>query len=259
MKTRIFLALFGVAASSAPIFSPVALAAPDEGTTDSYTKTWKGVALLKTLKRNEKTRDLMAVYPVFGGSRRVAQVAGLVLKQEATRGFNSFEKDSRGTSKELGVENPDLKYQFELKPSLVLNRPRLISATTLFYQFSGGAHGNYGTTGYVFGYPKGSAKPRQLHLADFFSDGVAARKRVNELLLAKLRATKGTNKQEATWVITGEVKSVTNAQMENFVAEKDGLRWFFEPYAMGPFVEGEFEVPISARELGPKFRAALLK
>ena len=256
MKTRLFLALLGAASVAAPAFSPVALA-QGEGTTNAYKRTWAGVATLKTLRKTGKTRDLLAAYPVFGGSRPVAQVAELVLKQDAVRGFNSFEKESRGTAKDLGLMS-GMKYGFELKPSLVLNRSRLISATTMFYQFTGGAHGSYGTTGYVFGTPHGAAKARQLHLADFFTDGNAARKRVNDLLMAKLRATKGKN-QTADWVLSGEVKSIDKTLLENFVATKNGLTWYFGPYAMGSFASGEFEVPLTARELGPNFRASLLR
>ncbi len=253
MKTRIFLALL----SASPIVVPAVFAQESEGTTDSYKKTWAGVASLKTLEKKEKTRELIAVYPVFNGARPVAQVAESVLKKNAMNDFNGFEKDSRADAQALGLQG-EMKYVFELKPSLVLNRPRLISTTSLFYQFTGGAHGIYGTTGQVFGYPHGSAKPRQLKFADFFSDVALARKRVNNLLMAKLRATKG-REQEATWVVQGEVKFVTNDQMENFVAEKDGLRWFFWPYVMGPYVVGELEVKLSTRELGPNFRAAMLR
>jgi hypothetical protein len=247
MKTRLFLALFGSAAIALPSLSPSALAQQD-----THSKTWKGVASLRTLRKNGKMRKMKAEYPVFSGSRRVAQVAGLVLKQEAVNGFNGFVKES---AEQLPGE---LQYQYDLAPSLVLNRPRLISATTLFYEFTGGAHGMYGTTGYVFGYPQGEAKPRQLHLADFFSDGAAASKRINDLLMAKLRATKG-KEQEAMWVIEGEVKWVPVAIRENFVAEADGLRWYFPPYAVGPYANGEYEVKISSRELGPKFRAGLIR
>ena len=255
MKTRLLFALLGAAIVVAPL-SPVAFA-QGEDTTNDYKRTWAGVATLKTLRKTGKTRELSAAYPVFGDSRPVAQVAGLVLKQEAVRGFNGFEKDSRGTAKQLDLHD-GMKYAFELKPSLVLNRPHLISATTLFYQFTGGAHGLYGTTGYVFGFPNGAAKPRQLHLADFFTDGAAAKKRVNDLLMAKLRATKG-KEQTADWVLDGEMKSVDQTLLENFVADKDGLTWYFGTYAMGSYAVGEFEVPLTRSELGPNFRASLLR
>ena len=252
MKTRIFLALLGALTLSAPAF-----AQRDEGMTDTYKKSWAGVATLWALTKKESTRELSAIYPVFGGSRPVAQVAGLVLKREAERGFNAFEKESRGTAEQLGVVNPDMKYNYEWAPTLVLDRPRLIAVTTMFYQYTAGAHGGYGTTGYVFGTPISAERPRRLRFADFFSDGNQARARVNRLLMHKLRATKG-KESEASWTLDGTVKAVTPAQMENFVAQKDGLTWFFGPYAMGPYSSGEFEIKLSTRELGPRFRAGLL-
>lgn len=126
------------------------------------------------------------------------------------------------------------------------------------WEYTGGAHGVGATSGTNFGTPVGATRPRELKLADFFTDGVAASRRINDLLMAKLRATKGTE-QEASFVLDGSVKWVDKESRENFVAEKDGLRWFFGPYEMGPYAVGEFEVKLSARELGPQFRASLLR
>ncbi len=248
MKTRIFLTLLGGAIVVAPILAPRAVAQDQDG----YKKTWKGVATLRTLRKKSKNQDLLAVYPVFSGARRVAQVAGLVLKQRTIRDFNAFEKESR-TPTGIG-----LPYELNITPSLILNRPRFISAWVSEYQFEGGAHGNYDIGGYNFGYPSGAAKPRELHLADFFSDGNAASKRINDLLMAKLRATKGKD-HEASFVLDGTVKWVDVGLRENFVAEADGLRWNFPPYSMGPFSNGDYEVKLTASELGPQFRAAMLR
>ncbi|RYX85733.1 DUF3298/DUF4163 domain-containing protein [bacterium] len=253
MKYRLFTVLLGAATVAAPL-SSVAMA--QEGMSDDHVKTWKGVATLRTVGTKSSTRTLKAEYPVFSGSRPVAQVAGLILKRDALNGYNKFEKDSRGTAKDLGLVG-ELRYDYDFVPSLEWNTPRLISATTLYYMFMGGAHGMYGTSGYVFGYPQGATRPRQLRLADFFTDGEAASKRVNNLLMAKLRATKGTE-QEATWVLEGDVKWVPVNMRENFIAEKDGLRWYFPPYAMGPYAAGEYEVKLTTSELGPEFRAGLL-
>lgn len=255
MKTRLFLVLLGAGALAAPVMSSVAFA-DDEGITDTYSKTWKGVATLRTMRQSSKTRTLKATYPIFSATSPVAQLAGSVLKQDAVGGYDHFEKNSRGTAKDLGLMD-DLKYAYDFAPSLVRNRPRLISATTMVYTYTGGAHGNYGTSGYVFGYPAGATKPRQLHLADFFTDTDTASKRVNDLLMAKLRATKG-KEQEATWVVEGEVKWVPVSLRENFVAEADGLRWYFPPYAMGPYAAGEYEIKLTKAELGSQFRSTLL-
>lgn len=199
---------------------------------------------------------MSASYPIFKGNRAVAELAESVLKREAQSSFNVFEKDSRGSAKKLGLRD-GMTYGYSFEPTLVLNRPRFISATTMIYTFTGGAHGLYGTDAYNFGYPASQSRPRQLKLADFFTDGAASTQRVNNLLMAKLRATRG-REQEATWIVDGTVAALDKDSLENFVAEADGLRWFFAPYAVGPYAAGEFEVKLSARELGPKFRAGLV-
>ena len=253
MKIQISLLLLCGVALSAPAVIIPASAQKD----DSSTRAWKSVATLKTLSLSTKTRELEASYPIFSGHRPVAQVAGLVLKRDAVKGFYGFEKESRGTAKELDLRD-GMKYGYSNDPTLVLNLPRFISVTTLFYEFTGGAHGMYATGCTNFGYPTDASRPRQLKLADFFTDGAAASKRVNNLLMAKLRATKGTE-QEAEWVLDGSVKAVSKDSLENFVADKNGLRWFFAPYEMGSYAAGEFVVNLSARELGPKFRASLVR
>ncbi len=251
MKSRIFLVLICVALS-APTFWPAALAQ----TAGAYKQSWKGVATLKTLAKKDKLRDLSVSYPIFSGHRAVAQVAGSKLKRDAIAGYNAFEGEARGADPDW--KRDDVEYAYDVEPTLVLNRPRFIAVTVMGWQYTGGAHGVGGTSAYNFGYPSGATRPRELKLADFFTDGAASSKRINDLLMAKLRATKGTD-QEASFVLDGSVKWVDKDSRENFVAEKDGLRWFFGPYEMGPYAAGEFEVKLSARELGPQYRASLIK
>ena len=252
MKTRIILALVCGAALLAPALVPVAHAQKD----DDYQRSWRGVATLKTLSKKDKLRDISVIYPIFSGHRQVAQVAGLKLKRDAIDGYSGFVKESREPDADWRNDTPE--YELDSVPMLVTNLPHFIGVTVMGWQYTGGAHGFGGTSGYNFGVPAGASRPRQLKLADFFSDGAASSKRINDLLMAKLRATKGTE-QEASWVLDGSVKWVDKASRENFVAEKDGLHWFFGPYEMAPYAAGEFEVKLSARELGPKFRASLLR
>ena len=252
MKSRIFLALLGAATFVAPALCSTAFAQKSDASVDS----WKGVATLKTLSKKDVIHDLSASYPIFSGHRAVAQVAGLKLKRHAIEGYNEFEKETRGP--DSNWKNDRVEYEYDVEPTLVLNRPRFISVIVLEWEYTGGAHGFGGHNCYNFGIPAGATRPRQLKLADFFTDGVAASKCVNDLLMAKLRATKGTE-QEASFVLDGSVKWIDKVSRENFVAEKDGLHWFFAPYEMGPYAAGEFEVKLSARELGPKYRVSLIK
>lgn len=258
MKTRLLFALFYAAPLAASLAFPVAFAQDEGASSKQLLQSWRGVARLQTLHLKQKTRDISAVYPVFLDSRRVARVAESVIKRDATRNFNSFEKQSRGSAENLGLHD-GMSYASEFTPSLVLNAPRLISVAVMGYEFQGGAHGMYGTSGYVFGFPRGSNAPRQLQMADFFADGNRAGARVNRLLMNKLRATKG-REQSADFVIDGTVKTLDRAQLENFVVLRDGsLKWFFAPYSVASYADGEFEVSLSPRELGPTFRAIRIR
>ena len=252
MKTRILLVLLSAATLAAPIFSEIAHAQKD----DDFQRSWRGVATLKTLAKKDKRRDISVIYPIFSGHRAVAQVAGLKLKRDAIGGYNGFVKESREPDADWKNDAPE--YELDSVPTLVANLPHFISVIVMDWQYTGGAHGFGGTSGYNFGVPAGASRPRQLKLADFFTDGAASSRRINDLLMAKLRATKGTE-QEALWVLDGSVKWVSKMSRENFVAEKDGLHWFFSPYEMAPYAAGEFEVKLSPRELGPKYRASLLR
>lgn len=91
MQPQILLVLLG-AACVALAFTTAAHA-QKEG---DYKRSWKGVATLKTLAKKDKLRDLHASYPIFSGTRAVAQVAGLQLKRETLSGYNAFEEESRG-------------------------------------------------------------------------------------------------------------------------------------------------------------------
>jgi hypothetical protein len=256
MKNRL-LALF-CALPLAASLSPVAFAQNESTSSKQLLQTWRGAARLETLHLKQKTREISAVYPVFLDSRRVARVAESVIKRDASRDFRAFEKGSRGSAKDLGLMS-GMSYASEFTPALVLNAPRLVSVAVMGYEFQGGAHGMYGTSGYVFGFPRGSNAPRQLRLADFFTDGSAAKARVNRLLMNHLRATKG-REQSADFVIDGTVKSLDPAQLENFVVLPNGsLKWFFAPYSVASYAAGEFEVSLSSRELGPTFRAIRMR
>ncbi len=261
MKIRLLIALVSA--------SLLASTQAEDDTDNDYIKTWKGAARLQRLEKKQSTRDLLAVYPVFTSATPLSRVAGEVLRRDAFKRFDVLEKESRGTAKNLGLQ-AGMKYQLDDKPTLVLFKPaQLISVTTLTYTFEGGVHGFYYSTPYNFGFAsrpvKGQvknrmnpAKPVRLRLLDFFSDGKGVRSRLRRQIFDKLRATKGSD-AEATWTLDGTVKVVTDNQLENFVAERGGLRWFFSPYSMGPYSSGEIEVLLSPRELGNSFRAGLLR
>lgn len=224
-------------------------------TSDEFARSWRGVARVETLRKTDKARDISASYPVFVVQTSLTRVAGAALKKDATASFNAAVKEST----DLDYQMPGgMKFADEWKSRFVYRTPRLLSVETLSYSFRGGAHGMYATSSAVFGIPAAQKAPRRLKLADFFVDAAKAAPRVNSLLMNKLRATKG-REQTADWVLDGTVKSLTAPQLENFVATKNGLKWTFAPYEVGPYAMGEFEMGLSTKELGRTFRAGMLK
>jgi hypothetical protein len=74
------------------------------------------------MEKHSKTRDLFAVLSGVLGRSEVERVAGYVLKRDALKDYNAFEKESRGSAEKLGLSG-DLKYDYELTPTLELRAP----------------------------------------------------------------------------------------------------------------------------------------
>ncbi len=220
--------------------------------------SFRGVARLVKIERRGTGYEADATYPRFLVSTPVTRLANWKLRTEAQRGMAELIQQARADAKEMR-EAKISAYGFGHTPSLHFYAPkRLISVAVMGYTFTGGVHGNYGTDTKNYGLLGGETRPRELNLGDFFRAGSPYRARVEKMLLGKLRATKGAEK-EAIFVVDGTVKSLPTSLLKNFVAEKGGLRWFFPPYAVGPYAVGEFEVKLSSVELGSDFKRAMLQ
>jgi|GEM_PF-3749916 len=56
--------------------------------------------------------------------------------------------------------------------------------------------------------------------------------------------------QDAAWVVDGEVGEETEWLLDSFVLTPAGVRVLFDPYDVGPYVQGGFEVDLAYPELG---------
>lgn len=109
-----------------------------------------------------------------------------------------------------------------------------ISLEEGFYLYTGGAHGNLALSSYNFSLTDNDL--RILELRDMFaarSDFMAI---LEPFVLGDLR------QQEAQWVLDESVASLTEQDLSIFTVSPEGLAFQFEPYLMGPFVQGSFEV-----------------
>ncbi|HEX7003585.1 MAG TPA: DUF3298 domain-containing protein [Trueperaceae bacterium] len=60
----------------------------------------------------------------------------------------------------------------------------------------------------------------------------------------------GLRRQGASWVVQGEVTEETEWLLDSFVISPWSVRVLFDPYAVGPYVQGPYEVDVPLEELG---------
>lgn len=102
------------------------------------------------------------------------------------------------------------------------------------YVYTGGAHPNSFFATYLLSLrPSGVT---MLGIQDLFRTDSTWLKRITPLILEDLA------RQEAAWVTQGDVTELTPNDLAAFTLSADGLTFYFSPYAMGPYVQGSFEV-----------------
>lgn len=104
------------------------------------------------------------------------------------------------------------------------------------YVFTGGAHPNTFFDSYLLEVrPSGVT---ELAIQDLFRTDSNWLKRITPLILEDLAL------QGASWVAQGDVTELTLNDLSVFTLSADGLTFYFAPYAMGPYVQGSFEVTL---------------
>ncbi len=151
----------------------------------------------------------------------------------------------------LPATPPTAPWEHEIGMEVAYLTPELLSILISRYEYSGGAHPNHGVEAVNFGIVAGKAK--RLTIADFFEPGFNYRKHISAKVLAILRRAEG-----ADWVKNGDVKSLDEKMVQRFTVAANGLTWHFNPYDVGPYAAGDFEVKLSVEQLGLKFRKSLL-
>ena len=126
--------------------------------------------------------------------------------------------------------------------------PSLYSVGMQDYLYEDGAHG--GLLRVTFNFALVNGQPKRLSLADFFTTGSDYRSQVEKILLAKLH-------KDPRALFIGTVTALTPAQLNRFVVESDGLRFWFDQYEVAPYSAGPVDVKLTIAELGPDFRRSL--
>lgn len=204
--------------------------------------------------KRTKAYEATVVVPVLRAKTAVARAANRAVLKWARGDVQDFVHQAREEGAGRTKDVP--QYGLDSGPAAVFVTPQLVSVSMDRYNYLGGAHGMTNRFVWRFGLVNGRA--RELKLADFFTDKAYA-KRVNNLVMKKLKANPYADWVHAEPGDTPDVKSLDTAQLNNFSVEKDGLRWTFDPYEMGSYAAGPIEVKLTAAELGPVFRKSWLQ
>ncbi len=183
-------------------------------------------------------------------SHPMAPVMNPILKSKAMSEHRRWLHEAKKSLEEMG--KPTNTWSHEIGMDIAYNTPSLVSVIVAEYDYSGGAHPNHGVEVFNFGVIEGKA--RQVFLKDFFVSGFNPDPFVSKLVIAKLKKMEG-----ADWVISGELKKLDKKMIQRFSPGKNGMTWYFNPYDVGSYASGDFEVKLSLKELGPKFNRGMLQ
>lgn len=193
--------------------------------------------------------ETSASYIVWPGKSPLEKFANKTLAAWAVSEQKKWIAGTLQVVKEQGKTNGTWEYEQGMSP--VRGDIRVISVTAGTYEYSGGAHPNHGSDAFNFALIDG--KPKLLKIEDLFRKGAKPGKMLSDKILKKLEDEEG-----AEWVHNGDVKVVPANQLNRFTIGMDGLTWYFNPYEMGPYVSGDFEVKLTWQELGPDLNRALV-
>lgn len=185
----------------------------------------------------------------FKPSVPMTSLVNSTLMKRAKNAHSSWVKSVKETQKD--IDKPAAEWEYESSMKVSWRTPKLVSVLISKYEYSGGAHPNHGVEVANFGIVGG--KPKSLTLSDFFSPGFNAKTFVSKAVVAKLKKAKG-----AEWVQSGQLKQLEPQMLERFTPSATGLTWYFNPYDVGPYAAGDFEVKLNLSELGPKFKKTML-
>ena len=142
-------------------------------------------------------------------------------------------------------EFPDVPtgYGMEITQEVLFDSLNILTVEEFSYAFTGGAHGNYGTGYYNFNTKTGQS----LGLGDILVTNYQERlKGIVEPIFRKAYLEEGMkNYSEAGFYFEEDEFVLT----DNFAITKDGLKFLYNPYEIGPYAMGQQEIIIPYNSL----------
>ncbi len=180
--------------------------------------------------------QIKSTYPFF--TSPTLQVVNQALQET----FIQRQTDFLRQGQELAVAGELFSaWAFDCDIRISYSSPDFISILENIYVYTGGAHPNTGFA--VHNLLLEANGVRRLELQDMFRRGVNYSSLLSPLILDELR------QQDAAWVLDGSVSFLAHSDLSQFTISPVGMTFYFEPYAVGPYVQGSFQVTLAFETL----------
>ena len=184
------------------------------------------------------------VYPQFTGASEIEKLANRTLKKWAYEAFQPWVKNAEEYQGKTG--NPTAPWELDIRPTVGVAVPHLISLYFTRFEFTGGAHPNTSYHDLHLGYADG--KFRQLTLRDFFTDGAQHAKLAGNAAYSVLRNVPADRQPSS--ITEGNITPESEELIGCFVVTPTAITFLYEPYTLGPYSEGMFVAKVPFREFG---------
>jgi hypothetical protein len=188
----------------------------------------------------QKEPKIELEYPKFSSKcATVAQDLNAVFENQAKASRAEYERQWKEAKSEPAPFNLD---SWELvdtcKPAHV--SAKVVSVLCAGSQYTGGAHGMYGTGGHSFVID--GRKVRELKVAELFDDTKVWKKPLAERIAKRLAEDKTSGRTEPT-------AEAVEAGLDAFVLEDEALGFYFAPYLLASYADGEYVAKLTYAEL----------
>lgn len=184
------------------------------------------------------------------GEKNSTEDIGKIMLQQKKQFFADYLEDNKDVKDEELKDSYSYNQDVSNQLTITYQSPRLIVFSNYNYSYTGGAHGNYGTSYLVVDL----VNNKKLGLPDILT--AAGRARLPGLLEKYFRI--GYELKPTDSLSDGGLFENSIAPNDNFYISAKGIGFSYTPYEIGPYAMGEIEVFIPFSELmgylQPKFR-----
>lgn len=189
------------------------------------------VAEYLTLLRQQKFITATGSYPSFFAAAPAFATISSHMRNSIATAQQKFLQEARANQRVLprGM-TLSAEYHFAIK----YYAHNLVSLLETHIEYPGGAHPN--TTYISYNVQMVNGKPTPFTLSDLFQPGSPCVSALSDYILTNLRH------RGADWVTNGQLTSFKASDLSTFYLRPTSITFVFDPYAVGPYVQGAFFV-----------------